>query len=72
MADALEFDFTLDNDVLAAAYLSHGLTERDVHPDCPELAQAVHAAAVARDAALQLMADRAGLPVDEVLTAPSR
>ncbi len=44
MPDEIEFDFTVDDDKLAVAYVEHGLTEHDVHPDCPELAQAVRAA----------------------------
>ena len=34
----------IDDGLLAVAYVEHGLTEREVHPDCPELAQAVRAA----------------------------
>ena len=38
--DEIEFDFAVDDGLLAVAYVEHGLTEREVHPDCPELAQA--------------------------------
>ena len=48
--DEIEFDFAVDDDKLAVAYVEHGLTEREVHPDCPELAQAVRAALLMRAA----------------------
>mgnify|MGYP003583572960 CR=1 FL=1 len=38
--DEIEFDFAVDDGLLAVAYVEHGLTESEVHPDCPELAQA--------------------------------
>lgn len=44
MPDEIEWNFDIDDGLLAVAYVEHGLTEREVHPDCPELAQAVRAA----------------------------
>ena len=48
--DEIEFDFAVDDGLLAVAYVEHGLTESEVHPDCPELAQAVRAALLMRAA----------------------
>ena len=48
--DEIEWNFDIDDSLLAVAYVEHGLTEREVHPDCPELAQAVRAALLMRAA----------------------